>query len=81
MDADKMFEELGYKLDTNFSNSLYLTYKKKREEEYVETIDIDLKNTRFRKTKLDTRGYRICTYIARLELKAINKKCEELGWL
>lgn len=66
--ADKMFEELGFEL-----------YENKRRIEYFK----DNREIIFYKTKetfISSCGIG-CIDINMQELKAINKKCEELGWL
>lgn len=69
-EADKMFEELGYKKETHISR---LVYKKFNiEEQYEEDITFSHDGETVEK-------YRRA--ITMLELKAIIKKCEELGWI
>lgn len=68
--ADKMFEELGYKKTKYTQKILYINKNNK-----------DLYITFFAPThevcKQEDDAYE---YITMEELKAINKKCEELGW-
>lgn len=69
--ADKMFEELGYKIDS--------TYEIKGHSYYCEAetrIDFDLERKNFYKYNLG--GYR--SAVTMQELKAINEKVKELGW-
>lgn len=69
-EADKMFEELGYKKETHISR---LVYKKFNiEEQYEEDITFSHDGETVDKFK---------GTITMPELDAINKKCEELGWI
>lgn len=69
-EADKMFDELGYKKETHISR---LVYKRINiEEEYEEEI------TFFHDGETVEKFRRAITMP---ELNAINKKCEELGWI
>lgn len=69
--ADKLFYELGYELDKvhyNIDNTDVHTYKKDNDFIRFRTVDksmVTLFKTNFSKE----------------ELKAINMKCLELGWL
>lgn len=68
--ADKMFENLGYK---KYEGSIPLKYKKDNDNVI-----------RFRENKTWNKGGEddsYCDYITMPELKAINEKCKELGWL
>jgi hypothetical protein len=74
MDADKMFEELGYTIKENVKLNLNrLVYK---------DIENDTKISFCEEYKvvLKTQGI-FPNAISMQELKAINKKCEELGWI
>lgn len=65
MNAEEMFEKLGYKkVPLNSSECLYY-------EKYDEHFSFDL----------ISKEIGVCDYyITMEELKAINKQCEELGW-
>lgn len=67
--ADKMFEELGYiKHENNFG--IYYHDKEDKWGEYTAIVfDKEDKTLHFE------------IYITMQELKAINQKCKELGWL
>lgn len=67
-EADKMFEELGYKKLTGETTEVY-------------TLSRANKNIAFSKLIERIRIYGKYDFIDMQELKAINKKCEELGWL
>lgn len=68
-EADKIFEELGYrKHENNFG--IYYHDKEDKYEEYI-SIMFDKEDETIH----------FGTYISMQELKAINEKCEELGWL
>lgn len=72
MEADKMFEELGYEVDSTY------IYEKESHLFYCKgytRIDFDINRKNVYKYNLS--GYR--SPISMQELKAINKKCEELG--
>ena len=71
MNADEMFKKLGYKMF-----------------EGLRTIDYDNKygHFQFQKSNKENRKVFIVKdemtdYITMQELQAINKKCQELGWL
>lgn len=70
MTADKMFEELGYWLVNENENNLII-------------MNQDYEEIQFnKKSKTFSKSYHYSdAYITMQELKAINKKCEELGWL
>ena len=78
--ADELFEILGYKkiTENKFEESVYgettvlILYR-----DDVQGLDIEFWND---KTISKTCNYDI-SYITMQELKAINKKVEELGWL
>lgn len=75
--ADEMFEELGYKLETNED---YLLEYKKQLSDCSRFIRFDLYDKTF------TTFYYIAphdnqSYFDMQELQAINKKVKELGWL
>ena len=74
-DADKLFEELGYKKNPNTTKEGYEEYNKFLADCNIVTIQFWCDKT---VSKVD--DYDINYYITMLELKAINKKCEELGW-
>lgn len=74
--ADEMFEELGYmKVE---ENDYYIEYRK-QEEDCCKFIKLDLIDKSF------TSFYYVIhdkqSYLSMQELQAINKKCQELGWL
>ena len=74
-EADKMFEELGYKKFTGEHG--YVTYLLKYDKDNDNIIY-------FYDDKTFHKGgeySEFCDYITMQELKAINKKCEELGWI
>lgn len=78
--AKELFEELGYKLDTIFSNNEYITYKKKENDGFY-AIDFDIKHKTVRVSFVYTRGIvRTSSYATLDELKVINKQIEELNW-
>lgn len=66
-EADKMFEKLGYY--KNFDNVTH----EYRNENNGDLFEIDF----WLEKETVSKNY----YITMEELKAINKKCEELGWL
>lgn len=73
--AEKMFEELGY------TKVMKKTYDRYDRIEQVGTPTTVLMVDRHEKTfaKFSDGGYG--AYITIPELKAINEKCKELGWL
>lgn len=73
-EADKLFEELGYKLvKATEYRSYYLKYYK--DDDNIIYFDKDDKTIH-----KDGEYAETCYGITMQELKAINKKCEELGW-
>lgn len=71
--ADKLFEELGYiKVEDRESHI-----------EYRKNVDGDLFEIDFWKedNTVSKNYYRDMGYITMPELKAINLKCKELGWI
>ena len=67
--ADEMFEKLGYRKEKRYTNTIiYFNY----DEDYEISFDLNLKTI-----DLDMFGGEISIK----ELKAINKKVEELGWI
>ena len=83
-EADKMFEELGYLKEVGRSNNLdidYIKYTKNIFEDETQDIVFDLEHNLLNTTREDRGFYRTITTILNVqELKAINKKVEELGW-
>ena len=84
MEADKMFEELGYKRVRENIDSYEIRFIKKwvtqiRRPKHIifsvldKTISVCEENEKELAVKRD--------YFSMDELKAINKKCEELGWI
>ena len=71
-EADKMFEELGYrKIQVERNSIVYINIK------YNEKIEFDLDYKQIIcETNIGT-----SFPLTMQELQAINKKCEELGWL
>lgn len=72
-EADKMLEELGY--HKFFGWKKYLEYKNT-----VDGADLSITFWYADKTVSKDSNMR-CGYITMQELKAINKKCLELGWI
>lgn len=68
-EADKMFEELGY--EKTYDDNTVITY-----EAIKNNVQIILNDKSFLKEDWGT-----ASDISMEELKAINKKCNELGWL
>ena len=83
--ADEMFEELGYKKITEheFTEPEYgettelILYRLILYRDEVKRLDIEFWND---KSISKTCNYDV-GYITMQELKAINKKCKELGWV
>ena len=71
-EADKLFEKLGYYKDFD---DITHEYRKECNGELFE-IDFWLDDKEISKNK-----YRDMGYITISELKAINLKCKELGWI
>ena len=69
-EADKMFEELGYKKEET----------KWEEDELVHYIQYISSETLI-EFALDSKMINIPSIIDMQELQAINQKCKELGWL
>ena len=71
--ADEMFERLGYKLEHRYKNIILIYCKNNT------CIQFDIEHKTFCKFE-ESDSCTICD-INMQELKAINKKCKELGWL
>lgn len=70
-EADKMFEELGYiKQETEWE-----------EDEQVHYYITYISNDTLIDFSLDSKYINIISIVNMQELKAINLKCKELGWL
>lgn len=73
-EADKMFEELGYKYTEKLNNGV--VYLKEEDDDDIEISFIDYAD--YGKTvEVD----KFSNLITMKELQAIHKKCEELGWI
>lgn len=73
-EADMMFEKIGYTVSEQLENGI--VYLKETDDEDMEISFIDYED--YGKTvEVD----KFDGLITMQELKAINKKCEELGWL
>lgn len=73
-EADKMFEELGYKKITRGRGYTYLVKYYQDEDNIIYFCE----DKTFYK---DGEYSEFCDSISMQELKAINKKVEELGWI
>ena len=72
--ADKIFEELGYEKVSDIRENIgYVYFKKEKHPIYYEYPKIIFHN-KIKKLTIQN------DYLSMQELKAINKKCEELGW-
>lgn len=74
MTAKEMFEKLGYQKNKR-NGMFYLIYKKKIDGEFCYVV-FDI----YDKTFYVEYDYEAMN-ISMQELKAINKQCQELGWL
>jgi hypothetical protein len=70
MSADEMFEELGYKIKET-------TWKEDGKKHFIEYNSNDTQI----QFSLDTKHILITNILNSKELQAINKKCQELGWI
>ena len=81
MNAEEMFEKLGYKQLGSFSpddNYIIIAWNT---EKYGETFTIYFYGSKEVRTVMETKKGEIYPPIISLEeLKAINKQIEELGW-
>lgn len=82
-EADKLFEELGYKKiedkhNIDF-NKLYKFNNGDKINEKIRFCKLD-KYVHIENYNYDS-GITFGKYLDMQELKAINKKCEELGWI
>lgn len=80
-EADRLFEELDYKM---FKGENFIWYKKKLQENIVKdmTFSLDSKKIACETDYFDKRGNLLKREgdFTIEELQAIYKKCEELGW-
>lgn len=75
-EADKLFEELGYEKQIEV-NHCGISYKKRLENgkiRYIEFIETE-------SFVIARDNYYEYIYLHMEELKAINTKCKELGWI
>lgn len=87
-EADKMFKEAGYEIKINSKEHICYKTKFYLRERYT-LIDFDLENKTIQivenhNSELEDTSFAIYKgthKLAMQELKAINKKCEELGWI
>ena len=70
--ADEMFEELGYTVKNGTGAMIYCEYYNKKTEDIIQFWG-DKTISKYNEDETD--------YITIQELQAINKKCEELGWM
>lgn len=75
-EADKMFEELNYKKDIGEDFSV-VRYKHKKEDYYIRFY---LRDRTFDANRISKNKIFLLEIDYKL-LQAINKKCEELGWI
>lgn len=77
--ADEMFKKLGY-TEIN-SKPTYIEYLNKQDWGAYERIKFEYRNKRVVRDARTGSYNKMIRYITLDELKAINKKCEELGWI
>lgn len=73
--AKEMFEDLGYEKVPKYCEE-FIPYIHKYDDGIVIQFDLDARTV----IKFYVNNNECC-YITSRELKAINKQCEELGWL
>ncbi len=79
MTAQEMFESLGYKKLVTFEKNIVYV---KRYSAFKQFITFDLVGKTFVVATVGIEQLEVKTERAMIEeLKAINKQCEELGWL
>ena len=78
--ADELFKELGYEIeDKSFSSILYEKNISLSERVYIYfRLKEKLVQAEYVDDDYEMRG---ASYLNMQELKAINEKCKELGWL
>ena len=81
-EADKMFEMLGYKKHVGYDgNAIRYTKRRSNHEKWI-LFNTPAKLVSFLNSYDDVMmSNHVDVFISLDELKAINKKCEELGWL
>ena len=65
-EADKLFDELGYKLE--FEDKISFIFENREKGRYITFMK-------------DNKTLMLPCELTMQELQAINKKCKELGWL
>lgn len=86
-EADKLFEELGYKIteevtDDFYNNGIQYTKQDKYIKKYIEIYYYHKEIVIYTEQIIDGKIIRWkSAVLGREELKAINKKVEELGWI
>ena len=78
--ADEMFKELGYKVFVNNGFNLF-EYVKHYELRPEKHIKFEMDRTITIAKKYENELAVNSDYITMQELKAINQKCKEMGWL
>lgn len=79
MTASDMFKQLGYHVsDRSYRNSPMGYFRRLDYKHYVEILFLLSEK---KVVYSSTNGVNDCVAIQMPELKAINKQCEELGWL
>ena len=85
--ADKMFEKLGYKMLGSFNpkdNYIIVAWNKEIYVRYCDIVNGEKEYIIFSKNKTVRFQYLytdVSKSINMQELQAINKKCQELGWI
>ena len=82
-EADKLFEELGYEKDKNTNNCYVNVLNSFKKQKDIEFDDVAKNYVTIRLSKYNEYGnLEINQIVLSLqELKAINLKCKELGWI
>lgn len=75
MEADKMFEELGYEKNEDIRTDLGCVYHTMVKHCIYNEFPKIIFHNKFKSISIQK------DYITMQELQAINKKCEELGWI
>ncbi len=76
--ADKMFDDLGYKLISK--TDVYIIYEKEDDKTYPYKIELSF-NLKCKSILKTCKLYDDRCWLSMQELQAINEKVKELGWL
>lgn len=79
--ADEMFEDLGYKKEKGICEEYESYQKPEYDKHYLKMITFDTKSNLLNIHTENLICFNVTTILNTQELQAINKKCQEMGWI